>query len=71
MLLAFVTPDNDLKALQDNNNWTELMVRQEELKTLPFGDIWAQYCKVCGAPADGEWFETVKAYEKEVLPNRN
>jgi len=71
MLLAFVTPDAELKALQDKDNWTELMVRQEELKTLPFGDIWAQYCKVCGAPADGEWFETVMAYEKEVLPNRS
>ena len=71
MLMAFVTPDADLKALQDNNNWTELMVKQEELKTLPFGDIWAEYCRVCGAPADGEWFDTVKAYEKDVMLKRD
>lgn len=69
LLLALVTPD--MTALQDNGNWTELMVRQEELKTLPFGEIWAEYCRVCGAPADGEWFQIVKRYEDEVLSNRS
>lgn len=69
LLLALVIPD--MTALQDNGNWTELMVRQEELKTLPFGEIWAEYCRVCGAPADGEWFQIVKRYEDEVLSNRS
>ena len=70
LLMALLTPEADLKALQDKNDWTELMVRQEELKTLPFGDIWAEYCKTCGAPADGEWFEDVKAYETRILAER-
>lgn len=70
LLMALVTPADELTKLQVAGNWTELMVRQEELKTLPFGDVWAQYCKECGAPCDGEWFETVKAYEKEVLSKR-
>ena len=48
----------------------ELMVRQEELKTLPFGDVWAEYCRVCGAPADGEWFAIVEAYERDVQSKR-
>ena len=46
------------------------MVRQEEQKTLPFGEVWAQYCRVCGVPADGEWFAEVKLYEEEVLSKR-
>ena len=46
------------------------MVRAEELKTMPFGDVWNEYCKECGAPADGEWFETVEKYEKDVLSKR-
>ena len=53
--------------MQNENRWTELMVRAEELKTMPFGDVWNEYCKKCGAPADGEWFETVEKYEKDVL----
>ena len=68
LLLALCTPD--LTAMQNNGNWTELMVRQEELKTMPFGEIWEQYCRECGAPTDGEWFPKVKKYEAEVLSKR-
>ncbi len=68
LLMALLTPD--LTEMQNADNWTELMVVQEELKTMPFGEIWAEYCRVCGAPADGEWFATVKKYEREVLSKR-
>ena len=68
LLMALLTPD--LTEMQNADNWTELMVVQEELKTMPFGEIWAEYCRVCGAPADGEWFATVKEYEREVLSKR-
>ena len=66
--MALLTPD--LTKMQDEDNWTELMVVQEELKTMPFGEIWAEYCRACGVPADGEWFATVKEYEREVLSKR-
>jgi L-rhamnose isomerase len=46
------------------------MVRAEEAKTLPFGDVWEEYCKVCGAPCDGEWFSDVLEYEKNVMLKR-
>jgi len=68
LLMALVTPD--FTELQNANNWTELMVRQEELKTMPFGEIWEAYCRECGVPADGEWFQIVKQYETEVLLKR-
>ena len=70
LLMALLTPFDALKEMQDDNNWTELMVISEELKTLPFGDVWAEYCKECGAALDGEWFSTVKNYENEVLAKR-
>ena len=60
----------ELKQLQDEGRFTELMVRQEELKTLPFGDVWDEYCCRCGKPADGEWFAEITEYEKKVLVNR-
>ncbi len=46
------------------------MVAQEELKTMPFGDVWDEYCRRCGRPADGEWFAEIEEYEKKVLVNR-
>jgi L-rhamnose isomerase len=68
LLMALCTPD--LTAMQDSGNWTELLVMQEELKTMPFGEIWAEYCRVCGAPEDGKWFADVKRYEADVLSKR-
>ena len=69
LLMALITPD--FTELQNADNWTELMVMQEELKTMPFGEIWTEYCRQCGAPADGEWFADVKKYERDVLSKRN
>ena len=68
LLMALLSPD--LSKLQNENNWTELLVAQEELKTLPFGSVWNEYCRRCGVPADGQWFASVKKYEDEVLLKR-
>lgn len=70
LLNALLTPFEELKALQDQNRMTELMVRQEELKTMPFGDVWAEYCEECGVPGDGAWFGEIVKYEAEVLSRR-
>jgi len=43
---------------------------QEEVKTLPFGDVWEEYCIRCGVIADNSWFKEVEKYEKEVLLKR-
>lgn len=70
LLMAMLTPNAALKDLQDNGEFTELMVKSEEVKTLPFGDIWNYYCECCGVPVDGEWFSKVKEYEQNVLSKR-
>lgn len=69
LLSALCTPHQKLKKLQEEGNWTELMVCQEAVKLLPFGDIWNEYCEQCNAP-ESKWFEEVKQYEKEVLAKR-
>ena len=70
LLFALLQPNEDLKTLQDQDRFTELMVAQEELKTMPFDEIWNEYCRVCGKPLDGEWLPIVLDYEKNVLRNR-
>lgn len=69
LLNALLEPQ-DLKAVQNNGNFTKLMVIQEELKALPFGDVWNEYCIRCKKPIDGEWFELVEKYEDEELSKR-
>jgi L-rhamnose isomerase len=70
LLFGMLQPQEELTKLQNEGNWTKLMVIQEELKTMPFGEIWEEYCRVCDVPGDGRWFETVKKYEAEVLRKR-
>ena len=70
LLYALLQPVDELKKLQDEQNFSKLMVVQEELKTMPFNDIWDAYCERCGKPKDGEWFAEVERYEREVLSKR-
>lgn len=70
LLMALCTPNEALKKLQDEGKMTKLMVMQEEIKTLPFGDIWREYCDRCGVKADVTWFDEIEAYEKDVQSKR-
>ncbi len=70
LLMALLTPNAALKKLQDESDFTALLVAHEEIKTLPFGEIWAEYCRKCGVPGDGEWLPSVREYEKDVLLKR-
>ena len=67
LLYALLEPKT-LKALQDVNNFTELMVRQEELKTMPFGAVWEEYLGRENIPQD--YFAEIKRYEADVLSKR-
>ena len=67
LLYALLEPKT-LKALQDENNFTELMVRQEELKTMPFGAVWEEYLRRESIPQD--YFAEIKRYEADVLSKR-
>ncbi len=67
LLYALLEPKT-FKALQDENNFTELMVRQEELKTMPFGAVWEEYLRRESIPQD--YFSEIKRYERDVLSKR-
>lgn len=70
LLFAMLTPNNTLKELQENKKYSELIIKQEEIKTLPFGDVWNEYCIRFGAPLDSELWQDVEKYENEVLAKR-
>ena len=70
LLNALLLPNEELKGLQDKADFTRLMVRQEECKLLPFGDVWEEYCRRQNVPAGEELLDEVVKYEKEVLSQR-
>ncbi len=67
LLYALLEPSS-LKELQDSSDFTSLMVRSEELKTMPFGDVWEEYLTREGVSID--YLGEVKTYEKNVLEER-
>lgn len=68
LLLALLTPFDYLKKLQDESNFSELMVKQEELKELPFGPVWEEYLNRTNTSIN--YLSEIKDYEDKVLRNR-
>ena len=70
LLQALCSPHKELKKLQDESRFTQLMAVQEAIKMLPFGDVWNYYCEENGIVCDFELFDEVEKYEREVLQKR-
>ncbi|MBD1382896.1 L-rhamnose isomerase [Metabacillus arenae] len=70
LLYAMLVPNNHLKQLQEEGNFTERLALIEEFKTYPFGAIWDYYCDQMGVPVKETWLKDVKEYEKAVLSKR-
>ena len=68
LLYALLQPNAKLKKLQDENNFTEVMFIQEELKTMPFGDVWQEFLKRENVKEN--YLDEIKEYEREVLLKR-
>ncbi len=69
LLYALLLPDERLKKLQDEGDFTRLMVMQEECKMLPLGAVWSEYLSRSGCAAD--YLTRIKDYEKNILSKRN
>lgn len=70
LLSALLTPHSRFADLQRAGRFTELLVQQEELKTCPFGAVWAEFCRRNGTAPDEAWFAAVAEYEQQVLFKR-
>ena len=70
LLHALLTPYDELSRMQEAGDFTGILAAGEDQKTLPFGEIWAEYCRRQGVPTDGEWYKAVQEYEETVLKKR-
>ena len=70
LLSALLLPNEKLASYQNEANFTKMLALSEETKTLPFGEIWDEYCRVSGAPVGAAWLDEVDAYERDVLSAR-
>ena len=70
LLNALLQPTEMLAKYQDEANYTKMLAVSEEMKTMPFGDVFDEYCRRVGAPVGMEWIDVVDKYEREVLSKR-
>lgn len=70
LLNALLMPHEQMKELQTQQRFTELLALQEALKMLPLGAVWEEFCAREQVANDDGWMQNVLAYEKEVLLKR-
>ena len=70
LLGAMLTPHAMLREYQDKADFTSVLAISEELKTMPFGAIWDEYCRRCSAPSGAEWISAMKKYEQDIQLKR-
>ena len=70
LLKALLTPWHLLKEAQDSYDHTRVLALQEEIKTLPWNEVWNEYCKKENCLDEASWFNEVKEYENKVLKKR-
>ena len=70
ILKALLTPWGLLKEAQDSYDHTRVLALQEEIKTLPWMEVWNEYLARQGMKSDKEVYEDIMQYEKDVLSLR-
>lgn len=70
LLKALLTPWKMLKDAQDSYDHTKVLALQEEIKTLPWGEVWEEYLSLEDMPNDKGMYDIVMEYEKDVLLKR-
>jgi L-rhamnose isomerase len=70
LLIALVEPIEQLKQIEQAGDYTQRLALLEELKGLPFGAVWDQYCLNQGVPVGMSFIDTIRDYEKQELSRR-
>ena len=68
LLNAMLQPYEEMKQLQNENNFSKIMFLNEKFKFMPIGDVWDEYLRRQGLCED--WFGEVEKFEKEVIAKR-
>ena len=71
LLKALLTPWDTLRTAQDSYDHTLVLELEEEIKTLPWNEVWNEYLERNNVPSESGWLKVVREYEENVLKERN
>lgn len=69
-LLANLMPYEKLAKLQDDMDYSQIMLELENAKFMPFSVVWDAYCEQKGVLKDSELYEDIMNYENEIKKER-
>ncbi len=70
LLLALLEPRNALRQFEQEGDFTSRLALLEEMKSLPHGAIWEEFCLRQEVPGSLTWLDEVKRYERSILSQR-
>jgi L-rhamnose isomerase len=70
LLSALLEPTARLQEYERTGDFTARLALMEEIKTLPFGAVWDEFCRRASVPIGMSWLDQVRRYEKETLASR-
>ena len=70
LLAALLEPSEALRRAELEADYTSRLALQEELKALPSGAVWDEFCRRQNVPESMRWIADVRVYEADVLSLR-
>ena len=71
LLTALLEPIDELKQLEQSGDHTARLALLEEIKTLPVGAVWDEFCHRENVPVGRAWLDSVRQYETSTLSKRS
>ncbi len=70
LLIAMLQPHAKLLEYEENEQNFQRLAILEEIKAMPWGAVWNEYCKRMNVHRDLDWIQDIEAYELDVLSKR-
>ncbi len=71
LLMALLEPQERLRSLEQQGDYTARLAYLEELKGMPFGAVWDNHCMQQDVPVGIAYIDQIRAYEEQVLVLRD
>jgi L-rhamnose isomerase len=71
LLVALLEPNDHLKQLEADGDYSSRLALQEELKVMPSNAVWDYYCAKKGVPVGMDFMQAIKDYESRELSRRS
>ena len=69
LLVALLEPPA-IRHAEIASDRTSRLALQEESRSLPWGEVWDEFCRRQDVPVGSAWIESMRQYERRILSSR-